>query len=144
MTIRVAFRYNDSRIFPRLVTWYRGGDSAHCEIGIYWKGSEHDCVSSSFLDDGVRRKLIDMPADKWRIYEVDIPKHVAIEWWHDNDGKKYDVLGLLGFVWRRVKHSAKRLFCSEVAAEILGFKDAYLFDLITLESVVARIGRRVQ
>lgn len=141
--IRIAFRYDDRRIFARLVILLRGGDSAHCEAAWGWDGTVHDCVSASFLDGGVRGKSIVMPASKWRIYEVPgvVDPRVYLAK-HDEDG--YDVLGLLGVLWAGFGHSRNRRFCSEACAEMIGLPDPHLFDLRTLESVCALIGRRVQ
>lgn len=143
--IRVAFRYNDTRLFPRLVTLLRGGDSAHCEAANRWRGQYHTCTSASFMDGGVRQKTIELTADKWRIYEItDVSKLEIEEWFQANKDKKYDVVGLLGFVWRRITGSKNKLFCSEAVAEMIGLDNPHLYDLMLLESVCARLGRRVQ
>lgn len=143
--IRVAFRYGDPRIFARLVTLLQGGDSAHCEVAYAWQDTYHECVSSSFLDGGIRKKVIDMPATKWRIYELDSVDVAKVEEVYKKyEGSKYDWLGLAGFVFRRVKGFLKRVFCSEYAAEVVGLDEPHRFDLILLESVCKLIGRRVQ
>lgn len=72
MLVRVAFRYNDRRMFARLVCWLRGGDSAHCEVAsVLTDTGLHHCVSSSWLDGGVRGKWMPLPADRWRVYEIE-------------------------------------------------------------------------
>lgn len=141
--IRVAFRYGDKRIFARAVCWLRGGDSAHCEVSHRWEGEEALCTSASFMDGGVRQKTINLSPDKWRVYEMDISPEDVVKWHRKHQGKKYDVLGLLGFIWRRVEGSARRFFCSEVSAEIMGLPEPQLYDLRTLESVCIRFGKRV-
>lgn len=143
MLARIAFRYDDKRLFSRIVTLVQGGDSAHCEVAYQWDGPRHKCVSASFLDGGVRGKNINMPADKWRIYEIEAA--VDPQGWlllHDGDG--YDWLGLLGFFVRRIKGDGDSRFCSEAAAEMLGLQDPWRYDLALLESVCRRYGRRVQ
>lgn len=143
MLIRAAFRYGDRRPFSRAVTFLRGGDSAHCEVAWAWDGELHRCVSASFLDGGVRAKDIAMLASKWRIYEL--PAAIDPQLWHERHaGAGYDVLGLLGILWPRLGHGRRRWFCSEVLADVLGLQQPQLFDLRTLESVCALIGRRVQ
>jgi hypothetical protein len=141
--IRVAFRYDDPRIFSRLVTLVRGGDSAHCEAAWDWTGTVHRCVSSSFLDGGVRNKTINLSPSKWRVYELPA-RQDPVTWGAAHAGRGYDVLGLLGIVWPVVGHSSHRWFCSEAVADILGLQRPQLFDLRSLESVCALIGRRVQ
>ena len=143
--VRIAFRYGDTRFFARAVTFLRGGDSAHCELAHKWRGNFHTCTSASFIDGGVRQKQIELPADKWRIYEFNgISDKEVDEWFVANHNKKYDVIGLMGFVWRRIEGSAKRLFCSEAVADIIGLPEPHLYDLRALESVCARFGRRIQ
>lgn len=143
MHIRVCFRYGDRRLFARLVTLVQGSDTAHCEAARAWTGDVHECVSSSWLDGGVRGKTIEMPAGKWRIYEVDAAIDPLV-YLSQHDGDGYDWLGLLGFVIRRIRGFGGRRFCSEAVAEILGLRDPWRFDPATLEAVVAGIGRRVQ
>lgn len=143
LTVRVAFRYGDTRLFSRLVTLLRGGDSAHCEVAWMWDGAEHECLSASFLDGGVRLKQIVMPPDRWRVYEV-TAEHDPVAWHEQHDGAGYDLLGLLGIVLPTFGHSRKRFFCSEVVASVLGLREPHIFDLRTLESVCARYGTRVQ
>lgn len=142
--IRVAFRYNDSRLFARLVCLVRGGDSAHCEVAWSWAGERHECVSASWLDGGVRKKLISMPADKWRIYSVPgDQRHVEV-WFQAHQGARYDVLGLLSGLVPRFGSAKRKWFCSEVCAHQLGLPNPHLFYPRELESVCARIGVRVQ
>lgn len=143
--IRVAFRYDDPRAFARLVRLIQGGDCAHCEVSYAWEGLTHMCVSSSFLDGGVREHTIVMPPSKWRIYEIKSGyTYEVLEYLDKHRGEKYDWLGLLGFVFRRIKGFSKRKFCSECAAEIIGLKDPWRYDLSLLESVVDKLGVRVQ
>ena len=143
MLVRAAFRYRDRRAFARVVTSLRGGDSAHCEVAWAWDGALHRCVSSSWLDGGVRRKDIEMPPEKWRIYEL--PAAIAPQLWYERHaGAGYDVLGLLGILWPRVGHRRHRWFCSEVLAAIIGLPQPQLYDLRTAESVCAKLGERVQ
>lgn len=141
---RIAFRYADTRLFARLVCWWRGGDSAHCEVVSHsWTNGHHECISASWLDGGVRTKTMPLPADRWRIYEVE---HTVdpVGWLELNNGAGYDWLGLLSFVIARWRVSTTRWFCSEVAAHIMGLPEPHRYDLVTLESVCACYGRRVQ
>jgi len=141
--VRVGFRYNDWRLFARLVTLVRGGDSAHCEVAGQWDGDVYTCVSASMQDGGVRIKEMRMPPDKWRIYEI-AAQLDPIEYGLRNLHLKYDYLGLLGIVWPLIGHARKRKFCTEVAGEIIGLSEPHLFDLRMLESVCATYGERIQ
>ncbi len=153
--IRVAFRYDDTRLFARLVCFLRGGDSAHCEVAYRWpdcpedvysllrgldvtplKGNEHECVSASFLDGGVRSKVIDLPASKWRIYEVPgDPAEVKL-WLSLHQGQRYDWPAFIGFTaLRRFKGLSQRWFCSEVVAVLLSLRAPHRFDPYDTETV---------
>lgn len=143
MLIRAAFRYGDKRLFSRLVTFVRGGDSAHCEVAWQWEHGAHTCVSASFLDGGVREKRLHLTANKWRIYELEAELDPVL--WHEcHAGSGYDILGLFGIVWPRIGHGRQRWFCSEVLAAIIGLPQPQLYDLRTAESVCAKLGKRVQ
>jgi hypothetical protein len=72
---------------------------------------------------------------------VDLPEYSVnqiTQWMRINLGKKYDWLGLFGFVWRRQKGASKRYFCSEAVAEMLGFDDAWRFDPMNLYQALSR------
>lgn len=140
--IRVAFRYGDRRIFSRLVCFVRGGDTAHCEVSDDWTGGDHSCVSSSWVDGGVRRKIINLTRDKWRVYQIPGDPSVVSAWMrvHGSDG--YGVFRLLRFVLNlRINWGGP--VCSTAAADIMGISEPYLFDPRTLEAVCDRLGTRV-
>lgn len=148
--IRICFRFGDTRLFARLVCWLRGGDAAHCETAHRWVGDVYDCVSSSWLDGGVRGKLITMAHAKWRVYEVPGNPDDVRRWLAEHQGQRYDWIGLLGFVlpWR-VPGFKRRWFCSEASADHLWLRDPVRWDLYALESVCQHlckqgIARRVQ
>lgn len=148
--IRVCFRYGDTRLFARLVCLFRGGDSAHCEVAHRWVADVHDCVSASWLDHGVRPKLIGMPASKWRIYEVPGSPDDVRAFLKEHDGAPYDWPAFFGFtLLRRIKGIARWFFCSEVAATLMWLREPHRWDLYDLESVCqllckAGIARKIQ
>lgn len=148
--IRICFRYGDSRWFARLVCLLRDGDSAHCETAHRWVGDVYDCVSSSWMDGGVRGKIIEMPHQKWRVYEVPGSPDDVRRWLVDHAGEKYDWLGLFGFVLPfRIPGFLRRWFCAESSADHMWLPRPVIWDLVLLESVCQHlckhgIARRVQ
>ena len=148
--IRICFRYGDTRWFARLVCLFRGGDSAHCEAAHRWVGDVYDCVSSSWMDGGVRGKLITMHHAKWRVYEVPGSPDNVRQWLKDHAGEKYDWLGILGFLLPfRIRSALHRKFCVEVAADLMWLPNPDQWDLVLLESVCKLlckqgISRRIQ
>ncbi len=148
--IRICFRYGDSRLFARLVCLLRGGDSAHCETAHRWVGDVYDCVSSSWLDDGVRQKLITMPHTKWRIYEVPGNPDDVRQWLKEHDREGYDWLSFFGYgLLRRLSGASRRKTCVEAGADMMWLREPHRWDLFDLESVCIYlckhgIARRVQ
>lgn len=117
--IRLCFRYNDTRLFARALCFFRGGDSAHVEVAHRWVGDVYDCVSASWLDGGVRGKLITMPVSKWRVYEVPGSPDEVRRWLKEHDGE--------GFT--KMKH------CCEVAADLLLMRAPHRWKPYEMESV---------
>lgn len=142
--IRVAFRCGDTRISARFLHWWQRADVSHCEAVLRQVDTVSDCASASLLDGGVRSKLMPLPADRWRVYELDADAAKALEWLDAHRGEGYDLLGLLGFAFRPFKGFFRLWWCSEAVAAMCGFAEPWRYDVATLESVCARIGRRVQ
>jgi hypothetical protein len=148
--IRICFRYDDTRLFARLVCALRGGDSAHVEVAHRWIGDMHDCVSSSWVDDGVRPKLIQMHQDRWRVYEVPGNPEDVRQYLKEHEGEKYDWLSFFGYgLLRRLSGSSRRKTCVEVAADLMWLRSPHRWDLYDLESVCLRLtkaglGRQVR
>lgn len=124
-------------LFNRLVRWWTNGPYSHCEVVISLNANgESLCASSSFIDGGIRFKKIKLNPSHWDFLEYPANEAVVYEWFFLRNKKKYDVLGLFGFVWRRGDGSKNRWHCSESVAEALGFKEAWRFDPNTLASVL--------
>lgn len=142
--VLIAFRYDDTRWLSRLICWWRGGDSAHCEVAV---GELSDagmhCISASWVDRGVRHKLMPLPPEKWRVYaltaEVD-----PWTWLDAHDHHRYGWAGLLGFVFPPLLRKPRGWICTRVAAHIIGLPMAHTHDLVALESICARYGTRLQ
>ena len=141
----IAIRHSDPQPFARLVTFVCGGDQSHTEAAIPFTGQPHCwCVSSSWMDGGVRDKFIDLSdLAKWRVYLWSHPHANLRDSLEKYKGWKYDHLGLLGILWRPIGHALHRLFCSEFNAMHLQLKEPHLYDPRGLESVVASLGTRV-
>ena len=85
-----------------------------------------------------------MPADKWRIYEIDGDPQSVTDWLDAHSGHRYDKLGLLGFVFRPIKGLLDSWFCSEACADMISMHEPWRYEVALFESVVLKIGRRVQ
>ena len=135
--ILIAFRHSNTRIFARTVTTLRGGDSAHVEAAVPLNvdgRAMHLCVSASFVDGGVRGKVIDIGnPDKWRVYRWTGRHLDPLVWLREHDKAQYDLRGLIGILAPPVGHDRTKRFCSEAVAEMLLLPDPHTYDLVALE-----------
>lgn len=140
MTFQAAF-YRGTRpgvqgIYSRAVrTWTRSRYS-HVEL-IF---SDGIAASSSFIDGGVRFKLIDFDLEHWDI--VDLPDALEPEaraWFVAHAGDGYDVVGNVHFIIAPVGDAKTLWFCSEAVAAALGLPDPWRYDPGTLASAVTLI-----
>lgn len=145
--MQVAFYKGRKRLFNRLVSWWLRGPYSHCELIIRTdeQGRAH-CLSSSFIDGGVRIKAMLLDPAHWDV--VPAPAHAerndAYSWACRNAAAGYDLLGLLGFVWRRQRGQDQRWFCSEAVADVLGFADPWRYDPCVLYSALTAATPRLR
>lgn len=141
--IKVAFRFNDDRLVSRLICWVRGGDTAHCEVIHRTVGDVHHCVSASYVDGGVREKIMLLPADKWRVYEVMGDPLRVRAWLEAHDHESYGWLRFLVFIIG-LRLNVGAPICSSSAADMLDLDAGELYCPRLIESVCARYGARLQ
>ena len=141
--MKIAF-YKGTRPFPQSlfnmgVRWWTGGIYSHCEIVF----SDGLSASSSFIDQGVRFKRIEYGEDnQWDILNLDqFDEAVTRQWFIDHEHEKYDVLNLLGFLWKRRDGSKKKWTCSEACASALGLEEPWRYDPNSLYSMLTSIKR---
>lgn len=83
------------------------------------------CFSSSAMDRGIRFKLIDLEPKKWDFISCDGSQEMeeeVIEWCEIQVGRRYDFLGLAGFILchlKLVKPDKKKAWCSEITEDVL-------------------------
>ena len=129
-------------VFNRLVRWWTRGPYSHCEAvyGDRLTDGTWLCASSSKMDGGVRFKQIDVTGANWDVMEVAVGDEAASKaWFTAHVGAKYDVAGILGFVWRRVENARDQYFCSEAVATSIGVPEAWRFDPNTFAAAVRRV-----
>jgi hypothetical protein len=126
--MKVAFYKSKEKLFNRFVAWWDDGPYSHCEVVLEEDGENKTFASSSYLDGGVRTKTWIPNPDSWDYLEVDCDLEYAKQWFKDNDGKNYDVLGLLGFILRRGTQDQSKFFCSEAVAAALKMDEAWRYD----------------
>lgn len=109
-------------IYSRLARLVDRGDYSHCEL-IF---SDDVSASASYIDGGVRLKLIDYNPAHWDF--VDVPDALAdqaLAWFEQHQGASYDLIGNLSFLWPLVPHSRRKWFCSEAIAAALGIPEPH-------------------
>ncbi len=131
--MRAAF-YKGTRpglagVYNRLVRWWTRSPYSHVELILTggW------CGSASFMDGGVKLRVIDFDPARWDFIDLPAPlEPAALAWFDEHRDEKYDVLGNLHFIVRRVAHDQQRWFCSEAIAAALGMHDPWRYDPATL------------
>lgn len=137
----IAFYKGRHRLFDRLVQWWTRGPYSHCELVIEQApNGMFCCISSSWCDGGVRAKWMFLPPERWDIVDTEGNPDAARQWGLDHAGKRYDLLGLFGFVWRARRDNPHRWFCSEAVAAILGFPEPWRFSPNDLSNILKRKG----
>jgi len=138
--MRVAF-YKGTR--PKLQGVYNRGVRAwtrspysHCEI-IFSDGLS---ASSSYLDGGVRFKLIEYDPDHWDFLEIAsveaADERAVREWFMAHQGSRYDLMGNLGFVIGFFRDGSDKYSCAESIAAALGYTEAWRYSPAILYSVL--------
>ena len=138
--MKVAFYKGKTRIFNRLVSWWLRGNYSHCELVLSTNSLERsECVSSSFMDGGVRTKYMTLNPEHWDFVDVQANEAFVRSWLAYHEEDRYDVLGLLGFVWRRESGHQDKWFCSEAIAEALGLNESWRYKPNGLAAVLKQL-----
>ena len=127
-------------LFNRAVRWWTRGAYSHTEMVFEQNADgQYLCASASKMDGGVRFKNIILDPDKWDVFEINADRDYAYQWFKEREGLKYDVLGLFGFVIRRLEDDAGKYFCSEACAASIGITEAWRFDPNTFAAAIRRV-----
>ena len=109
-------------IYSRAVRWIDRGPYSHCELVF----SDGLSGSASYIDGGVRLKLIDYNPAHWDFVAVpDGLEPAARAWFEQHQGASYDLIGNLSFLCPLVPDSRRKWFCSEAIAAALGIPEPH-------------------
>jgi len=130
--MKIALYKGKQHLFNKAVAWWTRGPYSHVELIL----DDNVSVSSSFRDGGVRYKQINYSnTENWDFIEIG-PEPEGLRAKIDEIlDQKYDWMGLIGFVFRRVGDDRKKLFCSESVMYLLGYSEPWRFDPNTLTAV---------
>lgn len=124
--MKVAF-YKATRpglkgLYNRFVRWWERGPYSHCEL-VFPDGMS---ASSSFEDGGVRFKRIEYDPAKWDFIEVPwADGGAARRWFEAHEGKAYDLLGNVRFLFGPIQDGGDKSFCSEAVLDALCPEDVF-------------------
>ena len=103
--------------WDKIISWWTWGPYSHCELVF----SDGEAFSASPRDGGTRFKAIEFVPERWDFIEVEVRDENELrEWCKTQDGRKYDWLGILGFIFsiRRLDDKDK-WYCSEICFHAL-------------------------
>lgn len=110
--------------FDKVIRWYdksKGGTGLYSHVEVIVNGTSY---SANSWDNAVTKNDVSWyNKDHWDTVPVTLAKDEA--WLNKQVGKKYDWLGLCGFILFKLQDS-KRWFCSELAAAALGYNITFL------------------
>ena len=119
--------------------WMRGPYS-HVELVVGDAPWGSTCFAASNREGAVRLKTMVLDADTWDIVDLGSDGEAeARQWFLDRIGAKYDWIGILGFIFRPIRGSRSRYFCSEAVAAALGFAEPWRMDPNQLHAVALKM-----
>lgn len=137
--MHVAFYKAPGTAADKLIRWWTRGPYSHCELVFELvDGGQSLCMSSSLRDGGVRSKRILLDAESWDIVPVDADIDVAWAWAAEHAQDNYDLMGLIGFLWRPESGEKNRWFCSEAVGAMLGYPQSWRFDPCALHAILSK------
>jgi len=114
-----SFRNQDSYIWQRMMAVGGKGEWVHCEILFDEKAWRR---GSAWLTQGVGFRAFE-PIDpkRYEVYQIGSQHwEKAYQYFVENEGKKYDAIGVVGMVYRTaLLDNPEHKFCSEVCYEAL-------------------------
>lgn len=141
--MKIAFYKGRERLFNRFVSWWTFGPYSHCEAVLelgHGLAGPVLCWSSSWMDSGVRSKVMVLNPAHWDIMDVpEADMTSALRWFNGHEGEGYDVLGLLS-TSLPIRHSRRRWFCSEAVGAAIGVKEPWRFDPNGLARICEALG----
>lgn len=126
-----------------LIRRWQRNPASHCEIVTRRVADTFECWSASGMDGGVRCKVMRLNPNHWELYRLPFRAALAREWFIAHQECGYDLLGLLGFVWRPWRGERNKFWCSEACAAAVGMAEPWRFDVATWREVARAVGRRL-
>lgn len=129
MKVQLALYKGKGLIGNALIRWWTGSQYSHCELVV-----DGICYSSSLMDKGVRKKVIDLKPENWDL--VDLPSYLApevLEYFERTKGQKYGWLDLIrSQIFNTASDEEGTSFCSEWCAKAIGIPSPTIYSPKTL------------
>lgn len=126
MYVTLAYYHGGDTISHRLIRWWTAGPFSHVELFDVKTGM---CWSSSSVDNGIRRKFIDLTNGRWTIIQYNLPFNAdPVSWFENHEGLLYDWNTVFNYVWSKFTRLKNEYNCSSAVIQSLGFS---CFDRIT-------------
>lgn len=118
---RIAFYKGNETWLGKIIRWWDHGPYSHCEL-VFSDGT----WGTAFYKRGVVLWTRDGLPENWDF--IELPAHLEAEarkWFEEHNGKSYDYVGLLRFVFDFLNPSRDKWFCSNACAAALGLVDGW-------------------
>lgn len=115
--ISAAFYKAEGRLVDKLIRWWTQSRFSHCELVF-----SNDEMFSADAWTGTTRFTRSFTPAHWELVPITIGEDqeaLLYQWCLDRVGKKYDWLGVFGFVLPFIKQDSSRWFCSEICGAAL-------------------------
>lgn len=92
------------------------------------------------MDGGVRGKHIQFNGSNWDFINISslVDEEVVKKNIEKHIGKKYDLAGIIGFIYGPKKENKNKMFCSEFVMDVLGYQEPWRFSPNTMFSVMCK------
>jgi hypothetical protein len=122
--VKLALYKGKGKIGNAITRWWTGSIYSHCELVIL-----DVCHSASFMDGGVRAKVIDLQSGNWDVIALPwVDAEQVLSFFRQTEGRAYDWLGLFrGQLFNRGERDGSKYFCSEWCTEAIGVPAAEMY-----------------
>lgn len=143
-TILGFYRGRQSKsLGSRFLAWWQRHDCSHVVV-VKALGTFDMRVADATLLHGVRaNRWTKFDPSLWVFYLVPADASMVHGWFAANDGAKYDLFGLLGFVLKRIRGSPRAWWCTEAVAQAAAYPDPWRWDVAFMDVHARLVGRRL-
>jgi hypothetical protein len=137
--VKLAMYKGRGQVGNAFIRWWTGSQYSHCELVVAgWS------YSSSMMDKGVRRKLIDHDDGKWDLIELPwADENLIRSYFYETDANQYGWLGLIrSQLFNRGRNQEGAQFCSEWCANALGLPNAPSYSPSSLANQISYINSK--